>query len=91
MAEFKDRKEAIIYIAEECRGNRNDLVNEIGEDLFNQFCSLGFIKKGITFTEDQKEISTWQITESGKKQKEFYRGPNEEEERLGKLFFSLGI
>lgn len=67
------------------------MVHKIGEDLYNQFCRMGFIKKGVSFAEKKVLTSTWQITESGKKQKEFYREPNHGEKELGKIYFSLGI
>lgn len=91
MAELKDRRDAILYIAEQRRGTKDALIHKIGEDFYNQFCRMGFIKKGVSIAERKAPTSTWQITELGKKQKEFYREPNHREKELGKIYFSLGI
>ena len=45
---IKDRKEAIMFIANKRHGSMDDLVGMIGEKFFNQFCRMGFIKKGVT-------------------------------------------
>lgn len=48
MAELKDRRDALLYIAEEHRGTKNALIEKIGTELFDQFCRMGFIKKGVS-------------------------------------------
>lgn len=90
MANLKDRKDAMLYIAKEHQGTKDVLVKEIGEELYEQFCRMGFIKKGIT-SQDKILRSTWQITESGRRQSFFYRDPNQEEKKLGQIYNSLGI
>lgn len=89
--ELKDRKEAILYVAQKRNGTRDALIHKIGKDFYNQFCRMGFIKKGISVAEKKKAISTWHITELGKKQTDFYREPNPEEKERGQVLFSLGI
>lgn len=91
MARMKDRKDAILYIAGQGHGTKESLISEIGEELYDQFCYMGFIRKGVTVTGQEKPASTWRITELGKKQKDFYREPDQREKELGKLYFSLDL
>lgn len=90
MAELKDRRDALLYIAKEHRGTKNALIEKIGIELYDQFCRMGFIKKGVS-VENKKPCSTWQITELGKSQVFFYRKTTYEEETLGQFYNSLGI
>lgn len=90
MTEFKGRKDALLYIAKELRGTKNALIEKIGVELYDQFCRMGFIKKGVS-VENKKPCSTWQITKLGKSQASFYRKPTLEEETLGQIYNSLGI
>lgn len=90
MMRLTDRKEAIRYIAEVHQGTKEDLIAQIGKDLYEQFSRMGFIKRGIS-PNAGKFASTWQITELGKKQEHFYRSPNEQEKELGRYYHSLGI
>lgn len=90
MAELKDRRDALLYIAEEHRGTKNALIEKIGIELYDQFCRMGFIKKGVS-VENKEPLSTWQITKLGKEQVFFYRKPTYEEETLGQIYNSLGI
>lgn len=90
MTDLKDRKNAMLHIAEERRGTKDVLIETIGVELFNQFCRMGFIKKGVS-TEKKNPVSTWQITEQGEKQTLFYRNPTCEEKVLGQIYYALGI
>ena len=90
MMRLTDRKDAIRYIAQIHQGTRDDLIAEIGLDLYEQFSRMGFIKRGIS-KNDKQFSSTWQITELGEKQEHFYRSPNEQEKELGRYYHSLGI
>ena len=65
---INDRKEAILFIAKKQHGGKRELIGEIGEKFFNQFCRMGFIKKGITKDKLEQLNSTWQITKLGKEQ-----------------------
>ena len=47
---INDRKEAILFIANKQHGSKKELIGEIGEKFFNQFCRMGFIKKGMYIT-----------------------------------------
>lgn len=75
-------KQAIFYINSIKSGYTNDLIDTIGNELFDKFVTLGFINKGLT---------TWKITKLGEYQADFYRQPNEEEKKLGILYHNLGI
>lgn len=90
MTKLTDRKEAIRYIADVHQGTRDDLISIIGEELYNQFSRMGFIRRGIS-KKNEKFASTWQITELGVKQEHFYRSPDEQEKELGRYYHSLGI
>ena len=87
---IKDRKEAIMFIANKRHGSMDDLVGMIGEKFFNQFCRMGFIKKGVSKTASEIK-STWQLTKLGAEQHAFYREPNHAERSNGYCFFSLGV
>lgn len=56
---ISDRKEAILFIANKQHGGQIELIGEIGEKFFNQFCRMGFIKKGITKDKFEQVNSTW--------------------------------
>lgn len=56
---INDRKEAILFIANKQHGSKKELIGEIGEKFFNQFCRMGFIKKGITKDKLEQVNSTW--------------------------------
>ncbi len=88
---INDRKEAILFIANKQHGSKNELINQIGEKFFNQFCRMGFIKKGVTQNLGAQVHSTWQITQLGKEQQEFYREPNSRERQDGRCFYALGV
>lgn len=90
MMRLTDRKEAIRHIAKVHQGTRNELIDQIGKELYEQFSRMGFIKRGIS-QHDGQFTSTWQITELGEKQEQFYRSPNEQEKKLGLYYHSLGI
>lgn len=87
---IKDRKEAIMFIANKRHGSMDDLVGMIGENFFNQFCRMGFIKKGVTKTASEIK-STWQLTKLSAEQQAFYREPNYAERSNGYCFYSLGV
>ena len=38
---ISDRKEAILFIANKQHGGQIELIGEIGEKFFNQFCRMG--------------------------------------------------
>ncbi len=60
----KKRKEAYNYILTEKNGPQNEILRAIGNDLFQEFCLVGFIKQGM----DGAWVERWQITEFGKSQ-----------------------
>ncbi len=88
---INDRKDALMFIANKQHGSKKELIGQIGEKFFNQFCRMGFIKKGVTQNMDAKVSSTWKITELGKEQREFYREPTQKERLEGACFFALGV
>lgn len=88
---INDRKEAILLIANKQHGSKKELVSEIGERFFNQFCRMGFIKKGITKDKKEQINSTWQITKLGKEQQKFYREPSPSERLDGRRIYALGV
>lgn len=86
-----DRKNAILHVANKQHGSKKELISEIGEKFFNQFCRMGFIKKGVTKGTDDQACSTWQITKLGKEQRDFYREPTLSERLDGQRFYALGV
>lgn len=76
------RKEAVQYLAQQGEGGNTELIEKIGEDLFEQFSCLGFIKAGK---------KTWKITQTGIRQNYFYREPTDEEKKFGRLLHRLGV
>ena len=88
---ISDRKEAILFIANKQHGGQIELIGEIGEKFFNQFCRMGFIKKGITKDKLEQVNSTWQITKLGNEQEKFYREPTRLERLDGQRFYALGV
>ena len=88
---INDRKNAILFIASKQHGSKNELIKEIGEKFFNQFCRMGFIKKGVTKSLNDQINSTWQITKLGKEQQVFYREPTQIERLDGQRFYALGV
>ena len=88
---INDRKEAILFIANKQHGSKKELIGEIGEKFFNQFCRMGIIKKGITKDKLEQVNSTWQITKLGKEQEKFYREPTRLERLDGQCFYALGV
>lgn len=75
-------KQAICYINHNKFGNKDDLINTIGNELYDKFVTLGFINS---------DLIVWKITKLGECQANFYRKPNEEEKKLGVLYHDLGI
>ena len=88
---INDRKEAILFIANKQHGSKKELIGGIGEKFFNQFCRMGFIKKGITKDKLEQVNSTWQITKLGKEQEKFYREPTRLKRLDGQRFYALGV
>ena len=47
-------KSVILYIADKNYGYYSDLVDKFGQEMVDEFCSVGFIKTGFT-----RERKTW--------------------------------
>lgn len=87
--QITDRREAIRHIAKLEKGRREDLTAAIGNELYEQFIRLGFIKN--CYDGLNPKTPSWKITESGRRQYNFYRAPTEEEAALGRFYHSLGL
>jgi hypothetical protein len=81
------REEAINIIHSSKSGMQTDLLSQIGQKLFEDFCLLGFIKMGAT-TKGEK---TWAETTVGADLYEFYRKPTQQEANMGIYYASLGF
>lgn len=44
---INDRKEAILFIAKKQHGGKRELIGEIGEKFFNQFCRMVLSRKAL--------------------------------------------
>jgi hypothetical protein len=82
-----DRITAIRYIHTPGKGVKEELISKIGEELYKEFCLLGYISQGV----NGSGVKTWIATNLGKKQFDFFREPTTEERKLGLYFASLGV
>lgn len=58
------RQKAYKYVLDERKGTQSKLISTIGQELFDEFCILGFITQGA----DAKWEKRWRITNFGQKQ-----------------------
>lgn len=67
------------YISTKKQGSINNLKQQYGNEIVDEFiCTQRILKKG----------KKWKVSEFVEK---FYREPNDEEKKLGKLFHKLGL
>ena len=81
-----NRSEAIKKAYDLGSGIKIDLEKVISEELFNEFCLMGFIKQGVTSVDDSP-VGTWSITESLKEEYDFfYKKPGNREKLLAENY-----
>lgn len=81
------RKESYLYLINTEKGERKELIQNIGENFFDEFRLIGFIKEGM----DGKWIERWQLTPFGKMQINSYLKFQEIDEELDEICKELDI
>ncbi len=82
---ISNREEAYSYILSTDNGFIDEI--EITQDLFNDFCLVGYIKQGM----DGDWRERWQVTDFGKSQLQSYINFFDQEQELSDLLSRLGI
>jgi hypothetical protein len=79
---FETRKKAIEEIFTKQKGEITQLEHRIGNELFEQFCLMGFVRRGVA-SKNKKTVRTWSITDLGREEyKFFFSDPTQEEREL---------
>lgn len=81
------REEAYKYLLETEKGEREDIIEKIGKDLFNELRLVGFIKEGM----DGKWIQRWKTTSFGIRQMRSYVKFSETDKELDDICSKLKI
>ena len=85
--EKTERQKAYTYLIEKKCGYREDLIKKITEELFDEFCLIGFIREGM----DGEWKERWTLTDFGKSQITSHFNFMEKSEKLKSINYKFTI